>query len=371
MKILFDNEIFISTNYGGISRYFVELWKRLEYFPDVKLRYQILYSENKHLKEAKISTILGDLVPKSDFKGRYRIIKFINEVNEKLHNRTLIKGGYDLFVPTYYDTSFLNYLGTTPFVLTVHDMIHELFPHYFPSNLKIKENKKELIYRANKIIAVSQNTKKDILRFYPDLDENKIEVVYLSHSTNSQLPSKALKLPKNYLLFVGRREGYKNFDFFLKAVAPMLRKDKKLYLVCTGPKFNLNEIKVFESLGVRRQIFHFLASDAELKSIYSQALVFIFPSEYEGFGIPVLEAMSSGCPTVLSNTSSFPEVGGEAASYFELGDYYDLSEKIKSLISDKEIRKEKVNAGLEQAKKFSWELTTSHCYRVFKSALSY
>lgn len=371
MRLFFDNQIFLAQNFGGISRYFTELISGLRKHPEIRVKYNLWLCENAHFKESSLPlTSYGKFLPRFNFKGKKRIKDFLFTQNEYQQKVKLQERDYDLFIPTYYDTSFLELIGDTPYVLTVYDMIHELFPVYFPNDQKTPvPKKKELIEKAKKIIAISESTKRDIVRLYPEVDGSKIEVVYLSHSIKEG-KGKALPLPERYILFVGNRSHYKNFNFFLKAVTPLLKKEKDLHIVCTGPVFTDEELFCFRGQGVEKQLVHFKASDEELKSLYGNAQVFVFPSEYEGFGIPILEAMASGCPVVASYTSSFPEVAGDAALYFQLNDQASLKEALEKVVLNENIQNELREKGFKQVKKFSWDNSVNGCYEVFKSAVS-
>lgn len=370
MKVFFDNQIFLAQKFGGVSRYYTEIISSLSQNPSLKVKYNLWFCENVHFKESKLPLKGGDLLPNFHFKGKGKIIKWFLYQNRYQQRLQLQKGNFDLFVPTYYDSYFLEHIGNTPFVLTVYDMIHELFTDYFSKQeASLIAAKKQLIQKATKVIAISESTKRDIIRLYPEVDDSKIEVVYLSHSIKTGI-IKELSLPKKYVLFVGNRGLYKNFKFFLDAVIPLLKADIELNIVCTGPVFNKEELKDFQIRGVSQQMVHFKAADEELNSLYSNALVFVFPSEYEGFGIPILEAMAAGCPVIVSNTSSFPEVAGDAALYFELNDISGLTKCLEKVLLDQDTQYTLRERGYQQVKKFSWANTAEGCYEVFKSAVS-
>ena len=225
--------------------------------------------------------------------------------------------------------------------------------------------------KADTIIAISQNTKDDILKFYPHISASKIEVVYLSHSIElegavSTIPG----LPEKYILFVGSRIDYKNFTFFIEAIAPLLKSVPELYVVCAGGgKIKPPEKELLEQLNITPQIIQQDFEDRDLAAYYHHAQCFVFPSLYEGFGIPVLEAMECGCPVVLSAHSSFTEVAGAAGVYFEKNNANDLLEKVTSLIGGSLLKHKYIAAGYEQSKKFSWQKTIVECLDIYKKTI--
>lgn len=372
MKILTDPQIFIDQKFGGISRYYTELFVALNNDQEIETNCPILYTDNIHFKESilyhnsfqkrnafliKLSKLIRYFLPRKLKKRSAK--KFISLIKNQ---------NFDLVIPTYYNIDFLAYIGEKPFVLTVYDMIHEIFPQYFTNDKTTVAHKKILIERAAKIIAISESTKADILKFYPHINPTKIEIVYLSHSISlNNLPK--VSLPKNYILFVGNRGLYKNFIFFLNAVAPILKNQTDLYLICAGGNnFNEEEIQLITSLGLSNKIIQQNFEDAALAVYYQHAKCFVFPSAYEGFGIPVLEAMACGCPVVLANHSSFPEVAGDAGVYFNINDKEDLKNKIESLLTNEKLREEFSLKGLRQVQKFSWEKTAKECCEIYKKA---
>ena len=223
--------------------------------------------------------------------------------------------------------------------------------------------------KATKIIAISESTKADILDIYPHIDAGKIEVVYLAHSIKTVSNIKS-DLPKKYILFVGNRLFYKNFIFFLRAVSPILKANPDLYLVCAGGNaFNDEEQELINNLDVNSQILQKNFLDIELANYYQGAQCFVFPSAYEGFGIPVLEAMACGCPVILADHSSFPEVAGNAGIYFELNNAEDLSNKLNQLLENNNLRTEYKHKGLIQANKFNWQKTAEACLNIYKKSI--
>ena len=275
--------------------------------------------------------------------------------NRNLCLQAIRTGDFDLFHPTYYDPYFLSDLKDKPFVLTVYDLIHERLSGEFPDlQQDVAEQKILLMEKSEKIIAISKNTKRDLVEIY-GIPEEKVAVIYLgcSQLIGTKPPKDKLTAPNRYILFVGHRASYKNFDKLLNAVAPLLESDPELFLVCAGGKpLKPVETKKMVKLGIRGQVLQYQVKDQGLAELYRRALFFVFPSRYEGFGLPILEAFSSRCPVVLSNTSSMPEIAGEAALYFDPESEGSMSEALRRLIEDEPLRKELQSLGEKKGRNF-------------------
>jgi glycosyltransferase involved in cell wall biosynthesis len=371
MKVLYDHQIF-ESRFGGISRYFVELMRfnptsllSLKYSDNIYLSSDTIKKNNILPKDYEYDLFL----PKINFKGKGRLFRFFSNVTQKnnlsLSINTLNEQDFDVFHPTYYDPYFLKYLKEKPFVLTVHDMIHELFPEYFYNDKATIANKKICINNADRINVNSETTKQDLLKIYPNV-EDKVKITYLAFSNKILTAERKMG---NYLLFTGSRDGYKNFVAFIQAIAPLLLRFD-LNLICTGHDFNIKEINLFENLQIADKVICKLASDEELNKLYSEAIAFIFPSLYEGFGIPILEAFASGCPAILSNTSSLPEIGGEAAVYFDPYSIDDMRSAIEKVITSECLQKELIIKGKDRVKKFSWEKCATETMHVYDSLVA-
>ena len=275
-------------------------------------------------------------------------------------------GNFDVFHPTYYNPYFQKILKKKPYVLTVHDMIQESFPDMFKGD-NIAIQKKKVIECATRIIAVSQNTKTDILKFY-DIDPNKIEVIHHATSLNMQQPDITLNLPPKFILFVGDRWSYKNFIFFIRSISDILSEENNLYLICAGSGiFSDEEISLFEDLKIKRKVIHYpIVNDNTLSQLYRKAVLFVFPSLYEGFGIPVLEAFSCGCPVATSNCSSFPEVGGDAIKYFDPYNSNSIKDTIEDIVHNESLQDSLRIRGYQRLKLFSWEKTALDTKKVYE-----
>ena len=362
MKILIDHQIFSFLEYGGISKYFIGL---MNYYHTnrIEFDFSLKYSNNQHLSDAPFISV-KPFFPGLHFPRKGLLLGAINSIE----SRKLLKiGDFKIFHPTYYDLYFLRYVKNKSFIVTIHDMIPELFhDNSFLGKLLVK-NKRILMDNASKIIAVSQNTKNDILQFY-DYNESDIYVVH--HGINVYYPLTDYTDTNKYLLFIGNRGGYKNFDITIGAIATILQERQDLFLICAGGgSFSESEILSFKKLNIHNQIHHSPINDATLPFLYKNAICFIFPSLYEGFGIPILEAFSNGCPVILSNKSSFPEVAGDAAEYFDPHSEESIRKSVIKLLDDEKLRSNLIKRGLERVKSFSVKNMAEKTLDVYRSAL--
>ncbi len=388
MKILYDHQIFSLQKYGGISRYFFELMNEYDKNPNILYQLSLKCSNNAYLQNSEIFKNIEkaenpeDFFKGLNFKGAKTLHKIFTNLglakeptilNKKFSVRTIKNGNFDLFHPTYYDSYFLEYLGEKPFVLTVYDMIHEIYSgKYFKESNSVLKTKKMLAEKASRVMSISESTKKDLVEIY-GIEPKKIKVVHLGSSL--VFDSKNVKvndLPEQYILFVGDRHLYKNFVFFIKSLAPLLKKDKELFIICAGSKqFNTEEIELFKKLSITKRILHKpIQSDDTLANLYKNALCFVFPTLYEGFGIPILEAFSCDCPAVLSNTSSLPEVAADAAIFFNPEDEKSLRDSVENLIYNQGLRKELILKGRQRLKNFSWKKCAIETKKVYEEVLS-
>lgn len=367
MRILFDHQIYSNQNYGGISRYFYELSKGLTSLGN-ECQNSIYFSENEFMKDREFFSSRS-FIP-FQFKGRQKVKEHLNQL---VSNKLLKKGNYDVFHPTYYDPYFLNTKpASKPFVVTFYDLIHEKFSDRYPTLLanmdEVIASRKVMLKNASKVIAISHNTKKDIIDYY-GIPEERVSVTHLASSflPNTLAPDSHWG---DYILFVGNRLGYKNFALFLEAVQPLLLREKALKLICAGGgKFNDEEQKLIGKLGVEKQLLQIPVDDKRLATLYTNALFFVFPSLYEGFGLPALEAFNCNCPTILSNVSSLPEIGQDAALYVDPENHADILQKCEQFYYDPKLRDEYREKGHQQAAKFSWERVSSETLDIYQSAL--
>ena len=366
MKVLYDHQTFTLQKYGGISRYFYELIKFFNKSTDVNVTTSVLFSNNHYISDKKDVQHVNFLYDK-EFRGKQRLFNLLNKPNSILK---LKQKNFDIFHPTYYDSYFLKYIGNKPFVLTVYDMIHEKFSDMFLENDKTSEHKKLLCDKATKIIAISHSTKKDLIEIF-NIEESKIEVVYLGNSLmveNTIIVNNMLS--KKDILFVGSRGAYKDFNRFISGILDTLHNNAELFVFCVGGgKFNDNEIQLFSDLKIKKRVSQYTLDDNKLPSFYKNAELFVFPSLYEGFGIPILEAFACSCPLVCSNTSSLPEIAGNAAEYFDPYDEESISIAIENVLNNSQRKEELRENGKERLKYFSWEQTAKSTKKLYESII--
>lgn len=371
MRILFDHQAFSMQTRGGISRFFAELIHNLRKAKENQVDSVFGYNENIHLqsKSLKNRSFLSSLLFSIQSSFKDKVLKnLLPHFNKFLSILQLSKNKYDVFIPTYFDPYFLKYLGKTPFILTVYDMIHELMPNEFASTDKTATRKKLLIEKASVIVAISQSTKDDILKLYPNTSADKIKVIYLAHEKINLTTESLINLPKEYILFVGKRASYKNFDMFFEAIKNIMIEKKSLHFICVGGgQFNSSEQEKFKSYQLSDRIKQLNVNDIELTHIYKNALFFTFPSLYEGFGIPVLEAMAEGCPVLLGNLSSFPEVAGDAGYYCDVSNKDSIEQAVNELLNDASLRSDLSKKGKLQANKFSWSRNATEWNEILNS----
>ena len=358
-KILFDNQMFTFQRFGGVTRYFADLMYNLpadEFTADSPMR----YCENHYVTET-----YGHRYETITFPKNYRFRRQMYMlVNRHIAWKAAKFADYDIFHPTYFDPYFLKPVKKRgkSVVLTVHDMTFERYPQDVLIYDRTIPHKKRLIAEADHIIAVSENTKRDIIELL-GTDPSKISVV---HHGYRPIAEPSPQLFDRYVLYVGERKGYKNFLPWLSAIRPIFNLDPNLRIVCTGSPFTSSEIKLFNKWSIADRLVHIAANDAQMASLYRYALCFVFPSHYEGFGIPILEAFANGCPVCLSNASSFPEVAGDAAMFFNPNDAQSMQDSLKELLVSSTLRKELGEKGLQRSKEFSIERMVEQTCNIYR-----
>jgi glycosyltransferase involved in cell wall biosynthesis len=317
----------------------------------------------RYLKEYSISS--NKIIFRLDKSPIYSMMEQITGSIISLKDRSI-----DVFYYPHYNLPFIVNKNS---VFTIHDFIQFKFPEYFGKN-KVKIAKLVLnnaVKKAKKIIVVSKSTLNDFYYYFPDY-KGKTEVIYNGISKKFKVLEDEKKkdfLMKNkfgrYILFIGNNKPHKNISGLINSFARIKEEFKDFKLVIISRGFDLESILVEDK--IKKDIFVIdEASDDDLVYYYNCAFMFVLPSFYEGFGLPVIEAMACGCPVITSDVSSLPEVGGDAALYINPYDANSLRDGIKRLISDSNLRNDLIKKGIDRAKLFSWKDTAGMYLEVFR-----
>jgi len=360
VKVLFDYRAFADLSYGGVTRYFVELASNLQVLGLADVTMLSPLHVNEDLQALRLARVVGIRVPR--FRGVNRLIRPVDELITRLWTRTVSQ---DIVHETSYPRWNTRRVGA-PLVTTVHDMIHEKFVD--PSSIA-DGDKARAVKAADRIICVSEHTRRDLLDIF-DVDPAKVDVVYHGSSFRRTAGPEASspKVEQPFLLYVGRRVAYKNFDRLLQAFASSSRLRKDFILLCFGAgEFTRDErIRIADLKLPNSSIVHISGTDLDLERLYSSATALVYPSLYEGFGLPPLEAMTMQCPVVCSRSSSIPEVVGSAGAYFEPDSVESIRDALEATVYDAARLSELRKMGLAQSRRFSWERCardTYDCYR--------
>ncbi|NLT23720.1 MAG: glycosyltransferase family 4 protein [Syntrophorhabdus sp.] len=366
MRVVFDHSIFGLQPYGGVSRYFFEVTNHLARMGNNVEIFSPLYVNEYFHDNCAVRPRGFRIGLKTRRLGR--IVSAINTGASLLFVKT--RRHVDIFHETYFTTSDCC-PGSAKRVLTVYDMIYERYPRYFSPLDRTPQLKEHAVKRADHVICISENTRRDLIELL-GVPEEKTSVVYLGYSLDAnKAPSDPPRKGKPFILYVGSRWGYKNFDRMVKAYGSSKVLKDNLSLVCFGGgPFNSEEWAMFGSLQIPRDdVMHVSGNDDVLAGLYSSASLFVYPSLYEGFGIPPLEAMFFGCPVACANSSSLPEVVGEAAELFDPNDEDSMRCAMERVISEQARSRELVRSGKERIKLFSWEKCAADTLEVYRTVL--
>ena len=359
MKIIFDGQAFVHQVTGGVSRYFANLVAGLDAMPGCSARVLAPLHRNAHLSDKPWRLVHGVGLP-----GAYRVgricwfaTRATSPALSHLINPDIVHETY--FAPKPYMTKAKRR------VTTMYDMIHELYtPGHFTT-----EHKRASIARCDHVLCISHNTKKDLCEIFK-LPPEKASVTHLGHQDFSAAigrPRPAALDGAPYVLYVGQRSGYKNFDAALQAFAASERLKREHRFVCFGGgALTAAELARAAELGLTAShLVQIGGSDEMLGLAYANAVAFIYPSLYEGFGLPPLEAMSAGCPVLSSNSSSLPEVVGDAGISFDPKDVEAIRDGLERVAGSRSLRADLVQRGHERRKHFTWEQCVQQTYDVY------
>lgn len=352
-------------NKSGIGIYTYELAKRMQEYSDIELEGNIF----NFLSRNAIENDICDL----NFKKNICTL-FPYSVYRKIWSRIPIKYNY-LFRRNADIYQFFNFVIPPKIsgkvITTIHDLTYILYPETMDeSNRKrLEKDMHHTVKRADYIITISESSKRDIAK-YLKIDEKKIQVIYpgvdetykklLSNEEIATVKSK-YNIDGKYLLYLGTLEPRKNIETIIRAYNCFKKVDKdNIKLVLAGKKGWLYDsiFSLVKEYGVQEDVvFTDYIDDFDKAPLYQGAEIFLFPSLYEGFGMPVIEAMASKTPVITSNSSSLPEAAGDAAIITDPLDYIKISESIELILNNDKLREKMINEGVKQANKFNWDLS--------------
>lgn len=353
MKIAFNAQIFIEQVYGGISRYFCELAQRISKQNDTDILIATPFYINAYLQH-----LPSQIVPGFKLPTRINMLPpNLRRLGMGIGNVILRVNSPDIIHETYYYPSSSGPRHSKR-VLTVFDMIHEKFASDFDPSDDASRNKLSAVQRADHIICISESTRRDLIDIL-GVSPDKISVIYLGFGLMDN-PETVKPLPfsnKPFLLYVGSRIGYKNFFSLLTAYSESSKLRRNFNLVCFGGGgFNTCELEAVKMFGLNLDsVIQVEGDDQLLSQYYRSASAFVYPSLYEGFGIPPLEAMSFHCPVVCSNSSSIPEVVGDAGEYFNPTSVENIRDAIEKVVDSNTLRNDLIEKGKQRLNIFSWD----------------
>jgi glycosyltransferase involved in cell wall biosynthesis len=371
MEVIVDGVIYQSQSRGGISRIFNEILLRMCEADD-SLHITLLTSgrlrqvlpQHLHIMHRSIPNIERYLRPKRIWSP------LILSANGIIQKALIGQGLGKIWHSTYY-TLPQGWKGRS--VVTIHDMVFERFRDFYRSTNadRLRERKQQCIRSADAVICVSETTRKDVKNFY-DLDSNSVYVVPNACSDVFRQLEQSADIPilltdQPFLLYVGIRSPYKNFGMLIRAYSKWhWRKEVALVLVGARP-WSDDELQQLAQLQIQNRVQLLQDVDDEtLCRLYNRAAAFVFPSLYEGFGIPLLEAMACGCPIVASRIPSTIEVAGECPIYFDPMEEDGLLNALDIALSDGRNR-QRIQAGLKKVKSYSWDKTAEQTLKIYRS----
>ncbi len=347
LRVLFSHDVFMAQHHGGASRLFAELHRTLT-AQGVTSRVSGGWHRNVYLQGQP--NVTGLRLPGGNASPAVRRAA-------RLCNDPLEWAMAKLWRPSVYHLTYFprrRYPVKVPIAVTVLDMIHELHPEQFPAHDRTSQRKRHWTNAADLVFAISERTKRDVVELF-SIPAEKVAVVYPGVSSLAPDPSVDLRPYGDYLLYVGERSmPYKNFESLLVAVARS-EVARKLDLVCFGgPPASDRERAGLAALGLD-QIHFVRGPDAHLAAFYAGARALVYPSKYEGFGFPPVEAMAAGCPVACSTGGSVPEVVGDAGLLFDPDDVDQIAAVLDRIVADEDLRARLTAAGRRRAQSFTWE----------------
>ena len=372
MHVFFDDQIFHTQVRGGISRYITEVATALKNENLATPHIFGGYSRNQQLADfASKNPAETHYIPRTD---QLRINSLVKKMSAAWRKATYYQLAKDkrpfIYHPSFYQIDPFIQKRAAATVITVHDMIAELFPSSSKHSIRHIAEKRHAITIADHVVTDSESTRNDLLRFFPDLSPEKITATLLGPGLSPPQLTPVKSHPRDYFLHVGNRSGYKNGDTLISAFIQANKSLVNTDLILCGPPLSPQEKDIITKSGIESRIIQIRGTDSELQALYTHAIALVFPSSYEGFGLPILEAQSHGCPVITCAVSSLPEVAGDFAIYTPVRDVEALAHELVSLASDKNKQKKLSDGGQKKAQEFTWKRTAQITSIAYQKALA-
>lgn len=371
LKIKFDYHIFNSQEYGGISKYFFYLYIALSKL-DCHPRIIAPIHRNRYLRKIKKEQGLRFFLSMNN-RLIIRVIKIISFLYDQFHSRF---NKYEIIHKTYFPSK-LNFFGRSIYldsfnspkskkIITFYDMSFFLFSNLLNDSKNMISLQKKQCADADAIIAISHSTKNDLIKYY-NISKEKISVIHLGVDKEIFFKKRKSNLDvRNFILFVGNRQTYKNFELFVESFAEIT--DQSINLVLFGGgEITQSEIRLLDKFSIIKKVYYETGDDIKLSKFYNSAKFMVYPSLYEGFGLPVLEAMSCGCPVIAGDNSSISEVADDSALLIDVTKKEAIRDAMNKLINNESMRLSLSQKGIKRSKNFSWEKCANETYKLYQS----
>ena len=358
ISVGFSSDIFERQRHGGISRYFIELAENISVLGDIEIKISTLVHINSTLKNSSFNS--GLYLPFSP--SRMKLGSLIRYFNNKRAKEFSTYSPLDIRHETFYGGG-IDQIVAKKTVTTIYDLIREKFSQEWQGSMR----KQDSISRADAVICISQTTANDLQEHY-QVDPSKITIIPLGVS-EFFLKTDLQSVKKQQLLYVGSRDGYKDFKTLVVAFSNSKYLRSSLRVLVFGTRFTKEENCLMQSLGVRNCFHQVTGNDELLLSAYHESIALVITSKYEGFGLPVLEAMMAGCVVITSRGGSLKEVSGGFDIPFEYSNSDSLTEAINISMNSTLLDKKHIENARNHARSFSWESLAKRTAILYKTIL--
>jgi glycosyltransferase involved in cell wall biosynthesis len=360
LTVAYDEQIFLLQEVGGISRYFSELVNQFQTNPELGIHPVFVSTKSRNKHRFALTNSNG---PTPD-KG---LGWALGQLLLSIFDRAKLPNGVHVLHLTFYLPGFLNRFPAVPKVVTLFDMIPESFPGKRLWNPHFR--KRQYLENASGIVSISESSTEEMRSKYGL--NSPVLTTYLGVSSDFRPGlEKPVWAPQNYLLFVGKRGGYKNWGMAASAFAAIARDFPEVTIqLAGGGPLTKRESKLLKQLGIEGRVSQRGVPDSELPNLYSNTIGLLYPSEREGFGLPLVEAMASGVPIIASDVAINREICGDGAKYFDLLSLDSFASELEEVIQGGEGLKSIRKAAITRAKTYTWYKCAAETAKVYRSVI--